>query len=379
MRVVMPIIEYHPVTGGAQRQLAALGPLLAQRGVEAHVLTRTVTGEPDSERLHSMQIHRLNTGSRGPLVGPRFVAAAARRIRALDPDVIHAFSLFSPSLIAMRAHRRLGIPTIVKVLRGGEMGERARLLDKPFAARRVARLRVDIDRFAVISREIDAELAALGISKAQRVWLPNGVDVERFRPAGPSERQALRSALRLGDGPVAIYCGRLVPEKDLDLLIAAWSTIRRRHSNAELCIVGTGPEENRLRTAAGDGIRFAGNQSEVDRWLQAADLFVLPSRTEGLSNAMLEAMAVGLPAVVTRVGGAEDVIEQDRNGLLVEPGSRAQLESTLLDCLGDHDRLLRLGLAARKTAVDHYSLEHTADRWVEEYRQLAERSGRRRQ
>jgi glycosyltransferase involved in cell wall biosynthesis len=121
---------------------------------------------------------------------------------------------------------------------------------------------------------------------------------------------------------------------------------------------------------SGAGIRFAGNQQDVAPWLQAADLFVLPSRTEGLSNAMLEAMSVALPVVVTRVGGAEDVIENERSGVLVEPGSASALEETLEACLCDGDRRMRLGQGARKTITDHYSLEHTADRWVEEYQKL---------
>jgi glycosyltransferase involved in cell wall biosynthesis len=380
MRVAMPILEYPPILGGAQRQLASLGPLLAERGIDAHVLTREVPGEAREERVDGMTVHRLPTGSWSALSGPRYVAAAVREIGALEPDVVHAFSLFSPTLIAVRARRRYGIPAIVKVLRGGEMGERARILRKPLASLRIAQMRRWIDRFAVISHEIDADLAALGIRDEQRVWLPNGVELDRFRPADAEERRALRVRLGFGEGATVLYCGRLVPEKNLDLLIEAWSSVRNRFPTAELCLVGEGPEEDRLRSLAAaeaSGVRFAGGQLDVTPWLQASDVFVLPSRTEGLSNAMLEAMSVGLPVVVTRVGGAEDVVDDGQNGVLVAPGSVAELEQALADCLADGDRRISLGQGARKTIFDHYSLERTADRWVEAYRGLAQRSGRR--
>jgi len=372
MRVAMPILEFHPIVGGAQRQLASLGPLLAQRGIEAHVLTRAVPGEPAEEELNALRVHRLPTGTLSPLAGPRFVMEAGRMIHRLEPDVVHAYSLFSPTWIATRARRSHRIPTIVKVLRGGEMGERERLLKKPLAKYRVSQLQRYIDRFAVISREIDEDLAALGIAKEKRSWLPNGVDARRFRPITGDDRQALRAQLGFGDGPVALYCGRLVPEKNLDLLIRAWCDLRRRLPDAELWLVGDGPDHARLREQAGGVVRFAGSQLDVAPWLQAADLFVLPSRTEGLSNAMLEAMSVGLPVVVTRVGGAEDVVTHEQNGVLIDPGSSGALEVALRDCLVDPDRRMRLGQSARKTILDHFSLEETADRWAAEYRSLIE-------
>jgi glycosyltransferase involved in cell wall biosynthesis len=366
MRVAMPILEFHPIVGGAQRQLASLGPLLAQRGIEAHVLTRAVPGEPAEEELDAIRVHRLPTGAVSPLAGPRFVMEAGRMIHRLEPDVVHAYSLFSPAWIATRARRSHRIPTIVKVLRGGEMGERERLLKKPLAKYRVSQLRRYIDRFAVISREIDEDLAALGIPKEKRGWLPNGVDVRRFKPVTGDDRQALRAQLGFGDGPVALYCGRLVPEKNLDLLIRAWCDLRRRLPDAELWLVGDGPDHARLREQAGEGVRFAGSQIDVGPWLQAADLFVLPSR-----------MSVGLPVVVTRVGGAEDVVTHEQNGVLIDPGSSEALEVALRECLVDPDRRIRLGQSARKAILDHFSLEETANRWVAEYRSLVEeRTGR---
>jgi hypothetical protein len=87
MRVVMPILEYHPIVDGAQCQLAGLGPLLVRRGVEAHVLTRAVLGRPECESLDSLEVHRVETGPSHRLAGPRFVAAADRANHSLAADV----------------------------------------------------------------------------------------------------------------------------------------------------------------------------------------------------------------------------------------------------------------------------------------------------
>jgi glycosyltransferase involved in cell wall biosynthesis len=129
-------------------------------------------------------------------------------------------------------------------------------------------------------------------------------------------------------------------------------------------LVGEGPQGDVWRRAAGPGVHFAGAAADVAPWLRAADAFVLPSETEGLSNALLEAMATGLPVVATRVGGARDVVEDGRSGRLVPVADEAALARALSDVL-DPARAVEsaaLGRAARGVMVEHHALDAVAGR-----------------
>ena len=372
MRVAMVILEYAPITGGAQQQLAQVAPRLRARGIDVQVLTRRYAGLPARETVDGVPVERLPAPGSGARASLIFTAAATARLAALRPDVIHAYSLFSPTTAALLARAASGAPVVVKVLRGGEGGEIERIERKPLARPRIARLVRHVDRFLTISHEIDASLARVGVPPERRLALPNGVDLERFRPADRAERRALRQGLGLADVPTVVYCGRLVPEKNVAGLLAAWREVQRHHPGSQLVVVGGGVEADALRRDAGEGVVFAGDRSDVAPWLRAADLFVLPSRTEGLSNALLEAMAAGLPVVATRVGASHEVVRDGECGRLVAAGDDVALGRALDELLA-HPEPERFGAAARAAVDPHYGLDGVVERLVALYGELAAR------
>jgi glycosyltransferase involved in cell wall biosynthesis len=376
MRVVMLILEYAPIVGGAQRQLAALAPLLVERGVEVEVWTRDVPGRPREETVDGVRVVRLP--SPGPKVSASaiFTIAALARLRRDPPDLIHAYSLFSPATIAMIARRALGIPAIVKVLRGGRGGDIQRLVAKPLSAPRLHGLRRWMDGIVAISEEIESELRGLGIPEQRVFAIPNGVDLDRFQPVTRASTATATEPRGGARPPRAVYCGRLVPEKRVDLLLEAWPVVRRRLPGAELSIFGAGPCEAALREQRSEGVRFEGATEDVPEVLQRADVFVLPSDTEGLSNALLEAMASGLPVVATRVGGAVELVEQERAGWIVPPGDVDALATALIKILENPDRARQMGAFARGLVERRYSLKATAERLVSLYRRLASAGAR---
>jgi glycosyltransferase involved in cell wall biosynthesis len=126
-----------------------------------------------------------------------------------------------------------------------------------------------------------------------------------------------------------------------------------------------------------DSLEFLGSRSDIVDLLQQAWGFVLPSRNEGMPNALLEAMACGLPCVATRVSGSEDVITDGLNGILVEPEEPAQLAHALRSLIEDTELAQRLGQEGRATVVREYQLVHIVQRCLELYRQLlTEKSGK---
>jgi L-malate glycosyltransferase len=179
----------------------------------------------------------------------------------------------------------------------------------------------------------------------------------------------------LHDPPRLVYVGRLHEQKGLDVLLTALAAVQSSPSPA-LSLVGTGPFEERLRALvyelgiSGD-VEFAGVRQSLTPLLHGADVFVLPSRAEGLSNSLLEAMAIGLPVVASAIPGNTDVIQSGVNGLLSDPGDPAALADALERLLSDGGLRRRLGEAARRTVEERFALEEVAARYRELYEELS--------
>lgn len=373
-RVVALFQSYLPEIGGAQRQFSLQAPILQRHGVDLHVLARRRPGMKGFEIVDGVQVHRLPAWGPKPLAALLFIASALWQIRQLNPDLLHAFELLSPTTAAIFAKRLFGKPLLVKVLRGGILGDLFKVQRSRFGKWRTRWIVNSVDAYAVISCEIDAELEGAGVPASKRFFIPNGVDPARYHPVDAKKKMVIRHRLGLPDGPIVFFAGRLEPEKRLDQLMDVWARIRVRNANASLVLAGSGSEEKRLRKQAGEGVFFPGTVADVVPYLQSADIFVLPSATEGLSNSLLEAMGCGLPAIATRVGGATDLIEHGKNGWLIEPDNPEQLEEALTTLLNDSTLRERLGVAARQEIEQDYSLVCAAERLASLYATLTKES-----
>jgi glycosyltransferase involved in cell wall biosynthesis len=231
------------------------------------------------------------------------------------------------------------------------------------------------------SRQIADELCAAGYPAAQVRQIPNGVRI----PNAPSaeRRQAAREALSLAHtafyvppgSPLVVYTGRLHPGKGLDELLSAWTKVLDRWPDARLWLVGNGPHRAAMvaeieRLGLSGSAVLAGVFQQVDDLLAAADLFVLPSHQEGMSLALLEAMAAGVPIVATDIPGNRELIDHGRQGLLVPPRRAEPLAAAMLRILDDARAAEDLGHAAREKAIQHYSLDRCVDEHLHLFRQL---------
>lgn len=367
-RVAMVIQSYYPRIGGAERQIMALAPFLKALGAEITVYTRQYPGMVREEQIEGVPVKRAK------IRGPKIVAAllyifgAWAKIRRDNPDVLHAHELLSPATTAMTAKVLLGKPVVVKVLRGGYLGDIYKVRKSPFSSFRIWLLKTFIDKVISISEEITSELKELGFPEEKIVNIPNGVDTKKFSKLLVSDKKELVSKLGLPNGKLIIYSGRLVKEKNVVSLVEIWKDVIQVHKDAYLIILGEGPEKRDLELLAGENIHFIGQVDNVHKYLQAGDLFVLPSLTEGFSNSLLEAMACELPVVATRVGGSSEIITHNHNGILIAPDSKEELLSAILSLL---DKPIEtLGKEARKTILAEYSLEEIAFRIFSLYTQL---------
>lgn len=368
----MIIQSYHPLVGGAEKQIEALAPILQNLGVDVSVITRRYPGLKSIEMVSGVPVYRMPIPGSKPLKAISFTLFALLKLAKLKPDVIHAHEMLSPATTALAARQLMGTPIVVKVLRGGVLGDVAKLKNRFLGLNRLKALRDHVDKFIVISSEIEKELTALGVSKNKLYHNPNGVDTSKFSPRVGEGKTALREKLGIKSGPVTVFTGRLSAEKKVDQLIKIWPLVRAEYPQAQLLIVGEGEEGPGLKQLAKEGVSFLGKVEDVSPYLQAADIFVLPSATEGLSNALLEAMSTGLSVVATSVGGAPDLITHKKNGWLIPIEDIDKLQEAILYLMGNERVRNRMGKQARESIRNGFDLNLVAHRLKDLYVSLTQ-------
>ena len=354
----------------------AQGAELARRGHTVHVVTRAVPGYniPD-EQVNGVFIHRhVHAISRGPLFGISFVASTIQALRRLRPlyDVIHTHqALWEAVATGLGRNRHRGVPTLVQPASSGYYGEAEELRrTRGFDLLRRAILRNTA--FAAISADIEAQWRGLGVPQGRIVRTASGVDTARFHPG----ESALEATLL--PRPRVLFTGRLHPQKNLDLLLDAWPEVARE-STASLILAGPGVERARLEEKArslgiADRVQFTGAVEDVAEVLRAADVFVLPSVAEGMSNSLLEAMATGLPCIASAIGGNLDLLAEGKTGILVAPRDPSAWSAAIRQLLRDPSQARTLGTEAQRTVEQTFALPVIVDRYVTIYRSLIART-----
>ena len=213
----------------------------------------------------------------------------------------------------------------------------------------------------------------IGFPQEQIKAIVNGVDTERFFP-NPEIKEETRIKLGLKKDSLCIgTVGSLRPVKNQSLLVNACNAILPHFNHVEVLIVGEGPLESQLIQEAkalglSEKIHFAGVQPHIPEILNALDIFVLPSRSEGMPNAVLEAMACGIPVIATAVGGTPEVIEDGKNGILVASEDEPHLIQALKELIQNHEKRLAFGREGRIRVLSKFSLK----KMVSEYQVLYE-------
>ncbi len=227
------------------------------------------------------------------------------------------------------------------------------------------------------AHEILAALAEHeGLPASRMLWIANGVDTDRFSPAQAPRRQALRQALGLARDEVAFGCvASLYPVKNHAMLIDAFARVHAVDPRARLLLVGAGALAGELVAQAqalglGDAVRFLGNRSDIHQILPALDAAVLASRSEGMSNAILEAMACGLPLVATAVGGNLQLVRDGETGFLVPSGDAAAMGDAMHRLVREPLLRASLGNAGRRRIESEFSLSGMVDAYDRLYRRL---------
>lgn len=350
--------------GGVPLHLYRLALAMRQRGYQPTVVSLAGAG-PVGQRLRQADIPVSSCEGRGGS-DFRVLRRLTRILRDLRPDVVHAF-LFHANIAVRLCARRAAVPVdrVICEIQTVELKRRWHLTVDQWT-HRLCRMTIGnspsvIEHLATRAR----------IPRARLRLVRGGIDASPYRNAKPVDP----SSLGVRDqSPVILWTGRLDPVKGLFFLLDAFQIVQRL-AGAHLLLAGGGPLLHRLRrriTRLGlDGaVHLLGVRDDVAALLKAADLYLLPSRAEGLPNALLEAMAAGCPIVTTDVPGCRDLITHQRTGLLVSYGNVEQLAAAMMRLLRDRPMADRLARAASEEVRKHWSITATIDGYDSVYRDI---------
>lgn len=414
-RIYITIATFYPLVGGAETQALAQGRSLRERGYSTTIVTfHHNSAWAAREVIEGVPIIRVA----GTLLGdreklPRILQQLFYLMAMMvmgwtlwrhrqQYDILHVYHLGFLTLPTSLVCLLTGKPMIVAVRSAGS-GEarislsKASLVAGPLDAsaqwlqvnghvklgseledlERFGRLTVRFTHFllrrihavvVVLSSRMKGYLAAHNFSLPDVQLIPNGVDISRFYPNKGNDAVNERAQ-------VVVCISSLKYEKGIDVLLQAWHLVHEQLPQAYLILVGNGHLLAQLERMAkaldiAESVEFAGVQSDITAHLHRGNVAVLPSRWEGMPNAVLELMACGLPCVATRVSGSEDIIQHGVNGLLVEPEDFQGLAEALLTLLRDPEIIEKYGHAARSTIEQHYSLEDITARYIELYQRI---------
>jgi len=365
--------EYPPVGGGGGNATQQIGRALVKRGAHVTALTAGHGTLPRRENDRGVQVLRIWAARRRQdrcsipemlvfLFHALLVAPGLARQMKCDAALVFFGLPCGP--VGWWLKKRLGVPYLIS-LQGGDvpgfMGEELATYHKltgPIISsvwRAADAVIANADGLAALART-HAPDVGVGV-------IPAGADLDAVQPA---------SAPTL-EGPVRLlFVGRLVTQKGLDVLFRALALMKDHH-NWSLTIAGEGPLKEELAMAAqqlgiGDRVTFRGwlERGQLPAVYKDADAFVLPSRDEGMPNAMLEAMAAGLPVIGSKVSGLSEVVIDGETGILVPADDADLLNNALRQVIEDRDLTFKMGQAARQRVEDRYSWQFAADAYMTE-------------
>jgi glycosyltransferase involved in cell wall biosynthesis len=291
-----------------------------------------------------------------------------RMVRRVKPTVIHARNWGAWPDVALARLLVFPLVPLVFSFHGrdsvGPMPLRRRLAFRMLA-------RVTTCLFTVSGEARRFLVEQVGLTEGQIRVIPNGVDTTKFAPA-PAGPQ--RERLVVGTA------GSLTPVKNQELLMRSCADLLARGADFEIRVAGDGPERSRLLDLAealrlADRVQFLGHVDDIHAFLHSLDIFVLPSHSEAHPNALLEAMACGLPCIATRVGGMPEMLDGGRAGLLVDANDRQGLATALEALIGSPQRRAALGEVGRSRVSQWYSLDQMLEAYASLYRSLSRREG----
>jgi glycosyltransferase involved in cell wall biosynthesis len=374
MRVALVGDEYYPDMSGVPRYAFELSLQLVKLGVEVVVITHAHPGQPEEEEIAGVKVKRV----KGFVLNDPHRAASLLLFRRchkyiLDGkfDVIHGLEVYSTmALMAIRFAHKHRIPCVLTCHTAMNSDFLILLQRLVGWALRLTKA----DRLIAVSQASARFSRLLGFPEKRITVVPNGVDLSCFNEE--VDALIMRKELGIGDKPLVVTASRLIKRKSPDLLILAFAKVLKVVPDAKLVIAGSGREEDNLsrqieRLNITDSVFMVGKlmKEEVAQLMAAADVFVLPSKTESFGLVLLEASAAGVPVVCSNSGGVPEVFQDGFNALLYPAGDDNAMAKAILRLIQDKELAKRISANARENA-GRFTWEMAAERTLRVYEEV---------
>ena len=372
VRRVMVIVAASSVTGPVKGIFQLLGQG-RERGVEYYLYNFRARGHDssafvDEARRAAVDVRFLDQGRRAYI---RMLRQARGEVGQKRISIVQTHG-FKPSFVGLYLKVATGMPWVCFMHGTTTENLKVRLyhcLD--------SLMQWFADRTVLMSEAQRPKILG-GQDRERVVVIHNAVDASLPTQFSLDRRAALEKASIPADARLVVVVGRLSPEKGVDVFLNAFRYVARDVADAHAIIVGDGQERRRLEAQAvsqglGGRVHFVGYTDTPGDYLAAATVVVLPSRSEGIPNVALEAMALERPVVATAVGGTPEVIEHGKSGLLVPPEQAAALASAVIEVLGDAALSAKLAQAGLARVRAHFSPRRRADLVFDLYDQVSPR------
>jgi glycosyltransferase involved in cell wall biosynthesis len=372
---------YHPEVNGAANQCRLLVRYLNKQ-INFCVLTNTRNPAlPLRSQIDNADIYRILLKNKSIFnyfnVAIKIILFFFNRRNYFDIVHLHGYSLKSFLIIFLSKIFQKKV--IIKMTSVGQ--------DDPISLRKrfvYNRFFSQADAFVGIAPQFVSLYNQSKLSPKKLFQIPNGVSTHRFSPVNQKEKNTLKYNLGFPiNMRIILFVGHFSREKNPDNLLDVWiTTLVKTFPRTAIVFIGATKPDNfevedefvkdvkqKARPYLNDRIFFIENTHEIEKYYQISDIFVLSSMREGLPNVLLEAMACGMPVISSKLYGVTDWIINDCvNGLLFEPGNDLELEKALLKVLGNDDFTLSLGLKARETILNRFSIEEIAKKFLKLYK-----------
>lgn len=362
MRIAYVITDLK--TGGVPLHLARIVPRVMAKGFEPRVISLAPMAEV-GEELERLGVRCVACDAAG-VWDLRAIMKLVGHLRRFKPDLVHSF-LFHANVASRFVGLFAGVSRrrLICEIQTVEI-ERPWHLTVGGLTHRLGRVVVGNSPSVVEHLHHQA-----GIPRSRLRCVLGGIDVAEMEKAADVGLAAYGVD---GDEPVVMWVGRLDPVKGLNELVGAFARVVDEMP-AHLVLIGDGPYRGEVERAVmqhglEDCVHLLGRQSNVAGFLRRCAVFAFPSYTEGMPNALLEAMAVGMPVVATDVAGCRDVVTDGETGLLVPARDVDALAAGLIRLLDDRALAERLGAAAREHCLKHFTLDRCVERYVDLYREV---------
>jgi glycosyltransferase involved in cell wall biosynthesis len=389
MKILMVISQFHPLIGGAEKQAQLLSKKLIEKGLTVNLVTGwRKFGTPRKEMIDGIRIfrnfcfwgvfgvknHRMIRMFGGLIY--MMSLAAYLILHGREYDIIHVHQFLYPAFVSVLMGKKvLKKPVLVKSASSGVTSDIRRLRHLPLGRFQLNFLLKELDNLVAISKATGKDFKKIGYSESRILYIPNGVEVPVIG------KNIYPQVTRV------ITITRLSQEKGVDVLLKAWAEVVREEKSLKLLIVGNGSLESGLKTLSRslgivESVDFVGAVQDVSHYLIGSDLFILSSRSEGMSNALLEAMSYAIPCIATNVGGNTEALGGEereipkgayviaKNGLLINPDDVKGLAEAVLFFIRNQNEREEMGKRGRIHVKENYSIDLIVNQYIALYQRI---------